>query len=88
MSYSEILVYFYSARRVGFYFDLIQIAIGEQGHVEVQYIINTKITLSVTVPGGNSPPVICGLNTGQHMYIDPSDQCNDLAFNIGNYDND
>ena len=40
MSYSEILVYFYSARRVGFYFDMIQIAIGEQGHVEGSTVHN------------------------------------------------
>jgi hypothetical protein len=27
-------------------------------------------TFSVTNPGGNAPPVICGLNTGQHsMFI-------------------
>jgi len=38
---------------------------------------------SVTVPGGKSPPVICGTNTGSHMYVPAADQCNILAANIG-----
>jgi len=38
---------------------------------------------TVTVPGGKSPPVICGTNTGSHMYVPASDQCNILAANIG-----
>lgn len=38
---------------------------------------------SVTNPGGNAPPTICGSNTGQHMYVDASDACNDLGFNLG-----
>ena len=37
----------------------------------------------VTVPGGRSPPVVCGLNTGQHMFLDSSSLCNILSFNIG-----
>merc|ERR1712179_50266 len=32
-------------------------------------------TLSVAVPGKTSPPVICGYNTGQHMYVPASDSC-------------
>lgn len=38
---------------------------------------------SVTAPGNNAPPVICGTNSGEHMYVDSSDLCNDLGFNIG-----
>jgi len=38
---------------------------------------------SVTAPGNNAPPVICGTNSGEHMYVDSADQCNDLGFNIG-----
>ncbi|CAB4067960.1 unnamed protein product [Lepeophtheirus salmonis] len=31
---------------------------------------------------GASPPVICGMNSGEHMYVDSSEQCNELAFNL------
>jgi len=37
----------------------------------------------VTVPGGKAPPVICGTNTGSHMYVPASSQCNTLSANIG-----
>ena len=30
-----------------------------------------------------APPVICGVNTGQHMYIPACDQCNSLASVFG-----
>jgi len=41
-------------------------------------------SFGVTVPGGKSPPIICGTNTGQHMYIPASDTgCNTLNGNIG-----
>lgn len=39
---------------------------------------------TVTNPGGASPPVICGTNNGQHMYVDSSNSCNDLNFQFGN----
>merc|ERR1719419_1736865 len=35
-------------------------------------------SFSVTTPGAKSPPIICGTNTGQHMYVAASDQCNAL----------
>merc|ERR1719474_862841 len=38
---------------------------------------------SVSTPGAKSPPIICGTNTGQHMYVAASDQCNALSANIG-----
>ena len=38
---------------------------------------------TVTTPGSRSPPTICGLNTGQHMFLDSSSACNILSFNIG-----
>jgi len=40
-------------------------------------------TFSVTVPGGKTPPVICGTNTGYHMYVHASDQCNELSAVFG-----
>merc|ERR1719427_224464 len=40
-------------------------------------------SFSVTSPGGKAPPLICGVNTGQHMYIPASDQCNQLTSNFG-----
>jgi len=41
-------------------------------------------TFGVTVPGGKAPPLICGTNTGQHMYVPASDTgCNTLNANIG-----
>jgi len=34
---------------------------------------------SVTVPGGAAPPLICGTNTGQHIYVPACDACNVLS---------
>lgn len=39
-------------------------------------------TFSVT-GNGQSPPVICGINTGYHMYVDSSNNCNTLMFQLG-----
>lgn len=39
-------------------------------------------TFTVTSPGSRSPPVICGYNTGQHMYVPLSERCNTVAFNL------
>ena len=39
-------------------------------------------TLTVSNPGGSQPPVICGYNTGQHMFITASDQCNQINIDI------
>ncbi|XP_059097782.1 uncharacterized protein LOC131892064 [Tigriopus californicus] len=41
-------------------------------------------TFSVLSPSGQSPPTICGINTGEHMYVDSSVNCNDLVFQLGN----
>lgn len=38
---------------------------------------------SVTSPGSMSSPVICGINTGAHMFVDASEACNILSFQIG-----
>jgi len=38
---------------------------------------------TVTTPGAKSPPVLCGTNTGYHMYVHASDQCNELTANFG-----
>jgi len=39
-------------------------------------------TFAVTSPGSATPPVICGSNDGQHMYVDASEACNILAFQL------
>ena len=39
---------------------------------------------SVTSPGNAAPPVICGTNTGDHMYVNVNDgsTCSDLVFQL------
>jgi len=39
-------------------------------------------TFTVTSPGSVTPPTICGTNDGQHMYVDASDSCNILSFQL------
>jgi len=39
-------------------------------------------TLQVINPGHVSSPVICGYNTGQHMFVPASDLCNRIHINI------
>jgi len=39
-------------------------------------------TFTVTSPGGIAPPTICGQNDGQHIYVDASNDCNTLAFQL------
>jgi len=41
-----------------------------------------KDQFTVTSPGSPAPPVICGYNTGQHMYVPASDLCNKITFNM------
>ena len=38
--------------------------------------------LTVSSPGAQAPPVICGYNTGQHMWIPASDQCTSINIDI------
>jgi len=38
---------------------------------------------SVSNPGGVAPPTICGSNSNEHMYVDSSDQCNELSMLLG-----
>jgi hypothetical protein len=40
-------------------------------------------SFSVTAPGSSSTPAICGANTGQHIYVDSSAECNVVSFGIG-----
>ena len=42
----------------------------------------TTDTLTVSNPGGATPPVICGINTGQHMWVPASDSCNQIHIDI------
>ena len=39
-------------------------------------------SLTVSNPGGAVPPTICGYNTGQHMYVPASTQCNQINIDI------
>ena len=39
-------------------------------------------TLQVINPGYQDTPIICGYNTGQHMFVPASDQCNKIHINI------
>ena len=39
-------------------------------------------TFTVTAPGSVAPPVICGYNTGQHMYITSSELCNTIVIKM------
>ncbi|XP_059086854.1 uncharacterized protein LOC131883404 [Tigriopus californicus] len=36
----------------------------------------------ITNPGGSNPPIVCGQNSGEHVYVDSSSSCNDLSFFI------
>ena len=38
--------------------------------------------MTVTTPGSPAPPVICGYNTGHHMYVEASEDCNRITFNF------
>jgi len=38
---------------------------------------------SVSVPGGKAPPLICGANSGQHIYVPATDSCNTLSSFFG-----
>ena len=42
----------------------------------------TVDTLTVSNPGGPTPPTICGYNTGQHMFVPASAQCNQINIDI------
>merc|ERR1712117_405187 len=42
----------------------------------------TTDSLTVSNPGGSSPPTICGTNTGQHMWVPASDSCNQINIDI------
>ena len=39
-------------------------------------------TFTVTTPGSTAPPVICGYNTKQHMYIPSSELCNNIVIKM------
>merc|ERR1719295_853301 len=39
-------------------------------------------SLTVSNPGGSVPPTICGYNTGQHMFVPASNQCNQINIDI------
>lgn len=43
-----------------------------------------KLKYGFANPGGSStPPSICGSNSNEHMYVDSSDQCNELSMLLG-----
>ena len=39
-------------------------------------------SMTITPPGSPAPPVICGYNTGQHMWVPASDSCNQIHIDI------
>ena len=39
-------------------------------------------SLTISNPGGANPPTICGYNTGQHMWVPASDECNMINIDI------
>merc|ERR1712183_1130549 len=39
-------------------------------------------SLSISSPGSSSPPIICGYNTGQHMFVTASSSCNTVTIDI------
>lgn len=42
-------------------------------------------TFTVTTPGSTAPPVICGYNTNQHMYIPSAELCNNIVIKMDMY---
>jgi len=45
----------------------------------------TVDSFSATTPGNMGTPVICGFNTGQHMYLDASSVCSRASFDFGTF---
>jgi hypothetical protein len=41
-----------------------------------------KQVLTVSNPGGTSPPIICGYNTGQHLFVQASAACNTINIDV------
>lgn len=39
-------------------------------------------TLTIAIPGAQSPPTICGYNTNQHIFVPASDLCNTVSIDI------
>ena len=39
-------------------------------------------TFTVTTPGSTAPPIICGYNTNQHMYIPSAELCNNIVIKM------
>ena len=51
----------------------------------MKFIFNEKKHGNLSVlycPGYSAPPVICGYNTGQHMYIGASELCNRIVIHM------
>ena len=46
----------------------------------------TLESMTITSPGMKSPPEICGVNSGQHMYLDVTDNCVDINIHINTLD--
>ena len=44
--------------------------------------LNNSLLDQVLNPGHASSPIICGYNSGQHMFVPASDQCNTIQINI------
>ena len=57
-------------------------ATGVTADMGVKYGDCVYDTLTVSNPGGSSPPIICGYNTGQHIFVPASDSCNTINIDI------
>lgn len=42
----------------------------------------TTDSFTLTAPGNQAPPLICGFNSGQHMIVDASDICHKASFDF------
>jgi len=58
---------------------LINIAAGKKVSLATQCLTDT---FDVTTDSHNVP-TICGINRGQHMYVEADEDCNDLVFQLG-----
>ena len=45
-------------------------------------VIWLRCSIPVSVPGMTSPPVICGYNTGQHMFVPACPSCVTITLDI------
>jgi len=65
--------------------DQVLVLNGEMNAGGLKSTYSTRCTtdvFTVTNPDGVAPPAICGVNSGEHMYVDASQSCNDLSMQL------